>query len=395
MKSDSFLLLFTLAAMMALTSMSVDIYLSSMPQVAAQFHAPAELTLTGFLIGFALGQLIWGPISDLLGRKLPLTLGMIIFVLGCWGCSQSQSMETLVAWRVLMALGACTAPMLARAMVRDLFAPSKAADVFLLLNIIVAIAPICGPLLGTLISDWFSWRAIFIFLMGVGSIFFLLSFKLPETLKQRRPLSSLGQSFVSYLHLWSNFTYGRYVLCITFTYVATYAFISGAPQVYISHYQQSAFTFNLIFALGVLAVLLTSLGARKIIHQYPLEKILLLATLWACFWGLMLLLADTFTLGIWYLAFCNIMHFMPTGIITSVATSLALAQVKDQQVGTATALLTALQYGSGIISSLFLAKFLSNAHIEAFALIICIALFLALVVLLPSKAHSKQNQESY
>ncbi|RAP69646.1 MFS transporter, partial [Candidatus Erwinia dacicola] len=122
----SFLLI--LSALMAVTSLSTDIYLPAMPMMAKDLQGDAELTITGFLIGFCIAQLIWGPISDRYGRRLPLFIGLGLFIIGSVGCALSTNIEQIVFWRVFQALGACTGPMLARAMIRDLFSRTRAAQ---------------------------------------------------------------------------------------------------------------------------------------------------------------------------------------------------------------------------------------------------------------------------
>ena len=110
-----------LSALMAFTSLSTDIYLPAMPEMGRDLNGDAELTLTGFLIGFALAQLFWGAVSDKIGRKKPLIIGIVLFIIGSVGCALSSSMMELLAWRVFQAFGACVGPMLSRAMIRDLY----------------------------------------------------------------------------------------------------------------------------------------------------------------------------------------------------------------------------------------------------------------------------------
>ena len=152
------LFILILSGLMAFTSLSTDIYLPAMPMMAAQLHGDAELTITGFLIGFALAQLVWGPISDRLGRRTPLFIGMVLFIIGSAGCALSTTIDQIVFWRVFQALGACTGPMLARAMVRDLFARTRAAQMLSTLTIVMAIAPIAGPLIGGQMIKFTSWH---------------------------------------------------------------------------------------------------------------------------------------------------------------------------------------------------------------------------------------------
>ena len=142
-----------------------------MPTMERQLHGDAELTITGFLIGFAIAQLVWGPISDRTGRKIPLFIGMALFAIGSVGCAMSDTMASVVFWRVFQALGACVGPMLSRAKIvkcSELFGSSQAAQMLSTLVIIMAIAPIVGPLLGGAILEFGSWHGIF-WLMALAS----------------------------------------------------------------------------------------------------------------------------------------------------------------------------------------------------------------------------------
>ena len=150
--------LVVLGTLMAFTSLSTDIYLPAMPQMTKDLQGNVELTITGFLIGFALAQIVWGPISDHFGRRYPVMIGLVLFIIGSAGCALSQTIGQIVFWRVIQAFGACTGPMLARAMVRDLYQRTQAARMLSTLMVIMAIAPIIGPLLGGQIIRFSTWQ---------------------------------------------------------------------------------------------------------------------------------------------------------------------------------------------------------------------------------------------
>jgi DHA1 family bicyclomycin/chloramphenicol resistance-like MFS transporter len=191
-----------LGALMAFTSLSTDIYLPAMPEMAKDLNGDAELTITGFLVGFTFAQLLWGPISDSIGRKIPLYIGMLVFAIGSVGCAISNSIEEVVMWRVFQAFGACTGPMLARAMIRDLFSRIRAAQMLSTLMIIMAIAPIIGPLLGGQIIQVSNWHAIFWLLTAIGSMMCISLLWLSETLpKEKRKPASIGNAFTNYRYL--------------------------------------------------------------------------------------------------------------------------------------------------------------------------------------------------
>lgn len=198
-------LLLILSLLMATTSLSTDIYLPAMPTMEQQLGGNAEWTITGFLIGFALAQLVWGPISDRIGRRIPLFLGTILFVIGSIGCAMADSMSAVIFWRVFQALGACVGPMLSRAMIRDLYASSQAAQMLSTLTIIMAVAPIAGPFIGGAMLKIGSWHWIFWLLTVIGVAMFLAVSRLPETPPEnKRASGSIFAAFRNYGSLLGN-----------------------------------------------------------------------------------------------------------------------------------------------------------------------------------------------
>lgn len=347
-----------LSALMAFTSLSTDIYLPAMPQMAADLHGNVELTITGFLIGFSIAQLVWGPISDQLGRRIPLFIGMVIYIIGSIGCALSTEIHHIVFWRVMQAVGACTGPMLARAMIRDLFSRTHAAHMLSTLVIVMAIAPIVGPLLGGQIIRFSTWHSIFWMLSVVGALMFASLFLLPETLgPEKRVKASLGSAFRNYFALLTNWRFMRFTLCVTLFYVAMYAYITGSPFVFITYFKVDPQYYGWLFAVNIVGVMILSAFNRKLVHRYPLETLLKASSLVAML--AMLAMAILVKLQIGGLAAMVITIFIAfsmNGIIAASATAAALDAVPSLA-GSASALIGSLQYGSGIVSSLLLAFF--------------------------------------
>ncbi|MDE8557825.1 multidrug effflux MFS transporter [Pantoea vagans] len=356
-KTDlSFLLI--LSALMAVTSLSTDIYLPAMPVMARDLQGDAELTITGFLIGFCIAQLIWGPISDRYGRRQPLFIGLGLFIIGSVGCALSTDIEQIVFWRVFQALGACTGPMLARAMIRDLFSRTRAAQMLSTLMIIMAIAPIAGPLIGGQMIKVTSWHAIFWLLAIIGTLMLMSLFWLPETLPaEKRSQTSVTRALQNYFALLTNAKYMRFTLCLTFYYVAAYAFITGSPFVYITYFGIDPQHYGWLFAVNVVGLMAVSMVNRRLVHRYPLEALLRNAVFIATIAAIVL--AITTGLGvdsITVIVGAVFVFFSMNGIIAATSTACALDAVPNVA-GSASALMGALQYGSGIISSLLLALF--------------------------------------
>lgn len=347
-----------LSGLMAFTSLSTDIHLPAMPTMAGDLHGNVELTITGFLIGFTIAQLIWGPISDHMGRRKPLFIGMVLFIIGSAGCALSTSITQIVFWRVFQALGACTGPMLARAMIRDLFARTRAAQMLSTLVLVMAIAPIAGPLIGGQIIRLSTWHSIFWLLVVIGALMFISLNWLPETLPEdKRVKASLAGAFRNYRSLLTNGRFMRYTLSLTFYYVGAYAFITGSPFVYISYYHVDPQHYGWLFALNIIGVMAMSVVNRRLVQRHALEQLLKNATLLAALAAVVLaLLVKLESGGVVAIIITVFLFFSMNGIIAATSTAAALDAVPNIA-GSASALIGALQYGSGIISSLLLAAF--------------------------------------
>ncbi len=355
-QNTGLLFIVILSALMAFTSLSTDIYLPAMPAMSADLHGRAELTITGFLMGFTIAQLVWGPISDRLGRRLPLFIGMVLFMIGSVGCALSQDITQIVFWRVFQAMGACIGPMLARAMIRDLFTRTRAAQMLSTLMMIMAIAPIIGPLLGGQIVRVASWHAIFWLLAIIGTLMFISLWWLPETLPEERRVNvSITIAFGNYFSLLKNWKFMRYTLCVTFYYIAAYAFITGSPFVYISYYQVDPQHYGWLFAVNIIGLMGISAFNRRLVQRHRLETLLKIATLIAATSAVILALATKLQVGGIVLIVVTIfIFFSMNGIIAATSTAAAMDEVSEIA-GSASALIGSLQYGSGIVSSLLLA----------------------------------------
>ncbi len=348
-----------LSGLMGCTTLSTDIYLPAMPVMENSLGGNVEFTITGFLIGFAIAQLIWGPISDRIGRKKPLFIGMAIFTVGSIGCALSDTITEIVVWRIFQATGACVGPMLSRSMVRDLYDRTEAARMLSALMTILALAPIVGPLVGGLLQDVWSWRSIFWMMAALSALLFVAVFFLPETLPaEKRAKDSVVREFTCYLRLVGNKPYMAYTLSVAFFYVAIYAFIAGSPFVYISYFHVDAKYYGLLFGVNMIGVSSIGLFNRKLVTRYSLDKLLLCSTTTAIMGGVGLFLsAVTGWGGIWGIIGFVFIVFSMNGIIASCTNAAALDAVSANTVGSAAAFMGALQYGSGIISSLLLAAY--------------------------------------
>lgn len=390
-KTSGLAFVFILSALMAFTSLSTDIYLPAMPMMAKDLHGDVELTITGFLIGFCIAQLIWGPISDHYGRRKPLFIGMGLFIIGSIGCALSNDITHIVFWRVFQALGACTGPMLGRAMIRDLFSRNRAAQMLSTLMLVMAIAPIAGPLLGGQMIQFTSWHAIFWLLAVIGILMLISLYWLPETLaEEKRVKASLPSAFHNYFMLLKNIHYMRFTLCLTAYYVAAYAFITGSPFVYITYFKVEPQHYGWLFAVNIVGLMGMSLLNRRLVNRYPLEKLLKYAVSVAAIAALVLAFAVKMHVGGMALIIVSIfIFFSMNGVIAATSAAAALDAVPNVA-GSASALMGALQYGSGIISSLLLAL-MSDGTPWTMAWIIAVFAVISALIALTAKTPAAAN----
>lgn len=348
-------LLAILSTLMGFASISTDLYLPAMPEMSRALHADAgtvEWTISGYLIGFSLGQLLWGPIGDRYGRRATVAIGLVLFVIGSAGCATSASALTMIGWRILQAVGACAGVVLARAMVRDLYQGSRAAQMLSTLMTVMAIAPLLGPLLGGQIVTLAGWRAIFWTLVGIGLTTLAALFTIPETLPAARrnhePLVRAMARYVEFLRY-------RRLLGYTgvggFLYAGMYAYVAGTPFAYITFYHVAAQHYGLLFGLGIVGIMGSNLINSRLVTRFGGDRILLggasMAALSAIAAGIA---ANTGWGGLAGLVVPLFFFVASCGFIVANAITGALADFPERA-GAVSALIGATQYGSGIVGS--------------------------------------------
>lgn len=350
-----------LSTLMGFASISTDLYLPAMPVMGRSLGASTgqiEWTVSGYLIGFSLGQLLWGPVGDRWGRRLPIAIGIMLFIIGSAGCAMADSAAVLIGWRVIQAMGACAGVTLARAMVRDLYDGDQAAHMMSILMIIMAIAPLIGPLLGGQILTFAGWRAIFWVLVVVGLVTLLSLIVLPETHPEiKRTREPLFQSLLRYKELLSQRRLLAYSGAGGFFYGGMFAYIAGTPFAYINYYHVSPQAYGLLFGLGVVGIMATNFFNTRLLLRFGSTRLLLLGTGLAAVAGMMLAFAaKTGFLGIAGLVIPLFLFVSMTGFIVANSIAGALSNFPERA-GAVSALVGAMQYGSGIIGSALVGAF--------------------------------------
>jgi DHA1 family bicyclomycin/chloramphenicol resistance-like MFS transporter len=296
-------LLLLLGSITILSPFSLDLYLPALPSIASDLRAgpgAVQLTLPVFFVGLAISQLFFGSIADHVGRRPPLLCGLALLVLGSVGCALAQGVGTLTVGRLIQALGVGSASVIPRAIVRDRFDVAHTARALSLLGLITGLGPILAPQVGGLILLMGSWRYQFWFLAGLSLLSLLMAFyHLAESLPAERP-NALGPKL--WLQLLTDRRYLRYALPANLVQSSVFAYIAGAPFVFIDLMkltpQQFAWMFGgnavgLMIAGRVNASIVGRLGPELIFRRGMLANAAIGAVLfamaagaWGGFWGL-------------------------------------------------------------------------------------------------------------
>jgi DHA1 family bicyclomycin/chloramphenicol resistance-like MFS transporter len=279
LRSETFALTALLAALTAIGPLTTDMYLPSLPDIARQLSATTaqgQLTISAYLIGFAVGQILYGPVSDRHGRKPVLLAALALYSVASLACVLSTSIEVLIAARFVQALGGCGSVVLARAIVRDLYSGARAGRELSLMGSVMALAPVLAPLAGGLLQTGFGWRSIFVTLVaagvtGAGVVWLLL----PETLATRAAEAiSPSTMLTSYRAVARNPAYLAYLGIATASYAGLFAWISGASFVLQNLYGLSPFNFGVAFALGSIGYMTGATMAARLVMQFGIDRTL-------------------------------------------------------------------------------------------------------------------------
>jgi MFS transporter, DHA1 family, multidrug resistance protein len=276
LRPDTLALTALLALLTAIGPLSVDLYLPSLPAISealAASPAAVGLTISFYLIGFAAGQIAYGPLSDRHGRKPVMFAAMLIYCVATLVCAFAPSIEALIAARAVQAFGSSGAIVLARAVVRDLYDGPRAGRELSLMAMIMGLAPIVAPLIGSLLQAAFGWRSCFVFLVLAGiAAAAAVRWLLPETLR-KRPQHAPAQSLLASVGVvFRNRGALAHVAIIAAGYGGLFAFISGSPFVLQSVYALTPFGYGLGFAIASIGYIAGSWLAAKLVTRLGLDR---------------------------------------------------------------------------------------------------------------------------
>ena len=373
---SSFKIVFILGLLAMLMPLSIDMYLPALPVISAQFGVPAgsaQMTLSTYILGFALGQLLYGPMADSLGRKPVILGGTLVFAAAAVACALAQSIDQLIIMRFLHGLAAAAASVVINALMRDIYPKEEFSRMMSFVMLVTTIAPLVAPMAGGAVLVWFSWHAIFWILalaalLASAMIFFFIDETLPVERRQKFHIRTTIGNFAS---LFRHKRVLSYMLASGFSFAGMFSFLSAGPFVYIELNHVSPQHFGYYFALNIVFLfVLTIINSRFVRRVGALN--MFRAGLWIQFVMSVWLVVSAFLdVGFWALVI-GVAAFV--GCVSMISSN-AMAVILDEfphMAGTASSLAGTFRFGIGaIVGALLSMATFTTAWPMLWAMAIC------------------------
>ena len=347
--SRSFLLI-TMGLLSAFGPFVTDFYLPAFPVITDYFHTSAsmiQLSLTAGMLGLGGGQLLIGPISDKYGRKLPVIVAMLLFIVATLGCIYAQSIELFLVFRLMQGVAGSGGVVVSKSVAADLYKGRELTKFFSMLMVVNGLAPILAPVFGGMLINVTSWKGIFWALFGLGIALLVLNLNLKESLsRERRVKGSIFSSFRNFGSILKNKKFMFYVLAQSFAMGFLFSYISSSPFVFQEHYRLSPVGFSICFGINAFGIMLGS----WLVSFIP-EKMALLSG------GISLMLLSVLFSSVLYVGgsiiiveCCLFLLMVALGLILPTTSSLGL-NLEPENSGSASAILGFVPFLMGSIVS--------------------------------------------
>nr|WP_246835229.1 multidrug effflux MFS transporter [Micromonospora sp. MH33] len=378
-------LVLVLGSLIAIGPLTIDMYLPALPAITADLEttsAAVQLTLTGTLAGLALGQLLIGPLSDAVGRRLPLLAGIALHILASLLCVVAPTVQVVGVLRVLQGLGVAATSVVAMAVVRDLFSGAAFARLFSRLMLVMGAAPILAPTLGSGLLRWSDWRGVFVALAVFGLLLVVVAAvglreTLPPARRRHGGVAAVGRDYRALLR---DRTFVGLVLVAGLAMAALFAYVAGSSFVFQQRYGLDEQQFGLAFGAGAVGLITATQLNVRLLRRYTPQRILVTALAVGTAAGLVLLsFAATGVGGLAAVLASLWVVLAAAGLAMPNAPALALSR-HGEAAGTAAALLGAVQFGVGALAAP-LVGVLGTGSV-AMAAVVAGGMAVALVVLL-------------
>jgi MFS transporter, DHA1 family, multidrug resistance protein len=363
-----------LGALTAVGPLAIDMYLPALPTIAREFGTAVSVvqsSLAAYFIGIAIGQAFYGPLSDRLGRKPVLYLGLALFMISSIGCALAGSVDVLIAFRFLQALGGCAPIVVPRAVVRDHFDQAGSVRMLSVLMLVMGLAPILAPLIGGQLLVHFGWRAVFWVLTAYAAVWLtVVAMLLPESLPSARRLRKpIKDVLAVYWLLVRDRRFMGYALSGALIFAGLLAYISGSPFVFIELFHVSPERYGLFFGANAVGIIVASQINRWLVGRVDTHRILSIVLPVAMTAGLVLVV-DAYSgfggfpgilIPLFFYIACH-------GFVLPNTTALAMAP-HGRVAGSASALLGTLQFVLGAVAGGLIGAFANGTAVPMAAVV--------------------------
>jgi DHA1 family bicyclomycin/chloramphenicol resistance-like MFS transporter len=386
---QQFILILILGALATVSPFSIDMYLPGFPSIANDLNttiASVQLSLTSYFVGIAVGQILYGPLLDRFGRKIPLYSGLTIYILASLGCAFTNSVESLIVMRFLQALGGCAGMVAAQTLVRDLFPVNKTAQAFSSMTLVVAVSPMIAPTIGGYMTVAFGWHSLFIVLAFITAGIMIASyFVLPRGKKPDPSISLKPKSVVK-----NFYTVIRQPQFIVYTLTgglassAPFAYIAGSADVFINLYGTSEQEYGWIFAIVAGVIIASTQLNHLLLKKYSSQQLIKVVLIGQTAIGLVLMIGTIYG---WYdkigLIIMISLLLSGHGLVNPNAVALSLAPF-SKHTGSAASLSGSFRMAIGGVASALVSIFHNHTAIPMIAVMVgCI--FCGLILLATGK----------
>jgi DHA1 family bicyclomycin/chloramphenicol resistance-like MFS transporter len=400
-QSKSFI--FLLAASIALPSLSIDSCLASLPVIGVSLGVhPADTVaiLSLFMVGFAGGQLAFGPLSDRIGRRPALLFGCVLFAVAAVGCACAPTLTTLAFWRFVQGLGAAAGSVITFAIIRDLFSGATGRSRLSYISVVGTIAPIVAPTVGGLIATWQGWRAVFFWLAAAGVLLvIILFFSLEESLPTRNRHALRPRHLITnYWRVLSHRTCLLYLLIGGFSFGALFAYVSGSAFVFIDVFGVDPRVYGALFAVNAFAIAVGAfIGGRLSTRGVSTNRLIIA--------GLLISFCATSALfGGAIMGWLNAFSIMPLLILNTFSMGLVTPNAvhgtmepMPRIAGVASSAFGSIRMLGGAISSEFVAIWYHGTPVamgETMALFAACSLFVGLLLIQPRRRQGEHRERA-
>jgi len=344
-----------LGLLAAMGPLCIDMYVPGMLDVQNDLHASAadvQITLSAFLIGYAVGQLFYGPISDRFGRKTVLLTGIFLFTMASMAAAMARNIETLIVFRFLHAIGGGAGMVLARAIVRDIYPSSEVARLMSVLSMITMSGPLVAPIIGGYLVVLGGWSAILWLLTCFGVVFFfVVAFTIEESHPEENRLQlNFITTFKAYGEVFLDRNSFAYVACTAFSAGGIFAYISTSPFVFIEIYGLRADYFGYVYAIVIAGLIIGALINTRLVSQLGIDRLISYGLVLRLMGIALLLLLTIFDLGGMYGVIIAIIIAMSPSIVINANASAGVLHIFPKTAGTASAAIGAVMFGCGAVS---------------------------------------------